>query len=65
VFLMPAGVVPMPADGELQPPAAPAATGRQPPRLAAASYAEAFLAEHKQLAARNGHRQLAGVTDGT
>jgi HK97 family phage portal protein len=69
VFLMPAGVVPMPADGDLQPalPAPPAAAGSgQPPQLQAASlgYADRFLAELEQKAARNGHRQPAGVTHG-
>jgi HK97 family phage portal protein len=66
VFLMPAGVVPMPADGELRPAEPPAVEGegeQRPPELAAAAldYAGRFLAEHKQLAARNGHRQPAGV----
>jgi HK97 family phage portal protein len=69
VFLMPAGVTPMPADGDLQPalpaPAADEGEGEgedsQPPQLRAAAlgYAEEFLAERKQLAARNGHGELA------
>ncbi len=47
VFLMPAGVVPQPADSIAAAPApAPAGpAGGQPPQLAAASYAGAFLTE--------------------
>jgi HK97 family phage portal protein len=66
VFLMPAGVVPMPADGELRVPASAApAEGGQPRQLEAASYALEFLRTHdRAVAGRNGHRELAEVTDG-
>ena len=60
VFLMPAGVVPQPADALAEPaePADPAAT--QPAALQAASYAETFLSElarkkSTELAHANGH----------
>jgi HK97 family phage portal protein len=48
VFLIPAGVTLQPAEGELIQPA-------EVPQLQAASYADRFLAEHKELAGSNGH----------
>ena len=58
VFLLPAGVTPQPADSIAAPAAAPVPAttpGQPPPQLAAASYADEFLAR-KQLAVNgNGH----------
>ncbi len=54
VFLMPAGVVPQPADGIAAPPP-PAVTPDQPPQLQAASYADQFLAELASKQHANGH----------
>jgi HK97 family phage portal protein len=66
VFLLPAGVTPQPSDQIAQPvePTEPA----ERPQLEAASYALRFLRERdhdRALAVRNGHRELAGVKDGS